>query len=389
MERAAILLLILAPIACSGAEPAKEPPLIAKPEAFESLLHPNCSHCVIDAERRRDELRVDDRVLAWIQVQADGYVNDGAIPLRFFLSDHRFLDDGWGLFVYDPDAGFAYGFAAGGGPYRFQGWCGGVMVIKGGDGMLYSSLSGNALDGPRRGTRLQSEPSLVSDWGFWRKQYPRAVAFTMYDKFKPVVLPTAVSEDSRKSRGPADTMVLGVWDGSGARAYPLDALEKAVVVHETVIGVPRVVIWYGPTKTAAAFRQPWGTSGLAGEAGSIFSVDHDEPTAPFVDKRLARHWDITGRARDGGPKLVWIYSVQVKWYAWAAEYPEVEAEGRYPRFANQLKCNASRRDASASATRSATPAEVHWIRDERMTGGVGSAHLDRQLLAGVLQGCMF
>ncbi|HKD35355.1 MAG TPA: DUF3179 domain-containing (seleno)protein, partial [Pirellulales bacterium] len=275
-----------------------------------------------------------DRVLCWIGVQADGYVNDGAIPLRFFLSAHRILDDGWGLFVYDPDAGFARAFAAGGGPYKFHGWRNGVMVIKGGDGTLYSSLSGIALDGPKKGTRLQPEPSLVTDWGFWRKRYPQAVAFTMYDKFKPVDLPMTVSEDSRNSRGaadsrlPAETMVLGVWDGSGARAYPLDALEKAGVVHDIVKDRPRIVFWYGATKTAAAFHQPWGTSGLQGDAGWIFSVERDDPAAPFVDKRLARHWDITGRPRDGGPKLVWMDSVQVKWYAWAAEHPETTIYGR-------------------------------------------------------------
>ncbi len=334
MYRAVFFLIWIAPIACWGADPPTPPSLIAKPDAFESLLHPNCSHCLIEAERRKDELRADDRVLCWIQVQADGYVNDGAIPLRFFLSSHRILDDGWGLFVYDPDAGFARGFAPGGGPYHFHGWRNGVMVIKSGDGTLYSSLSGMAFDGPKKGSRLQPEPTLVTDWGFWEKRYPQAVTFTMYDKFKPVELPKTVNEDSRRSRGAADrrltadALVLGVWDGSGARAYPLEDLEAAGVVHETVNDQPRLVLWYGPTKSAAAYRQPWGTSGLQGDAGWIFSVDRDEPAAPFVDKRIHRHWDITGRPRDGGPKLVWMDSVVVKWQAWAAEYPETTIYGK-------------------------------------------------------------
>src|SRR5262249_46652712 len=317
-------------------EPPKGPPVIAKPEAFETLVHPNCSHCFVEAKRREDELRPDDRVLCWVQVQTDGYINDGAIPLRFFLNTHRILDDGWGLFVYDPDAGFARGFAPGGGPWRFHGWRNGVMVMKGPDGTLYSGLTGIAFEGPRQGTRLQPEPTLVSDWGFWQKRYPQAVAFTMYDKYKPVDLPTEVNEDSRKSprttdgRLPADTMVLGVWDGKQARAYPLDALEKAGVVHETVDGQPRLVLWYGPTRSAAAFRQPFGTSGLKGDAGWVFSVDRKEEAAPFVDKRLGLHWDITGRPLEGGPRLAWMDSVQVKWFAWAAEYPETSIYGKEP-----------------------------------------------------------
>src|SRR5947209_19885732 len=210
----AALTLLFAVNAALGAETGKPPTVVPMPEAFESLLHPNCSHCFIEANRRKAELRPDDRVLCWMQVQADGYVNDGAIPLRFFLNTHRILDDGWGLFVYDPDAGFARGFTPGGGPYRFYGWRNGVMVIKGQDGTLYSGLTGIAFDGPGTGNRLQPEPTLVTDWGFWQKRYPQTVAFTMYDKYKPIDLPTKVNEDSSKSRTPtderlpADTMVL-------------------------------------------------------------------------------------------------------------------------------------------------------------------------------------
>jgi hypothetical protein len=334
MRRIPFLILFLALGATGGAGPAKEPTLIARPGAFPTLSHPNCSHCRIEGERRQAELRSDDRVLCWMQVQTDGYINDGAIPLRFFLNMFRVLDDGWGLFVYDPDAGFARGFAPGGGPFRFYGWRNGVMVVKGPDGTLYSGLTGVAFHGPRKGSRLQPEPTLVTDWGFWHKRYPQAVAFTMYDKFKPVELPADVNEDSSKSRGPADgrlpadTMVLGVWDGKQARAYPLDVLEKSGVIHDTGNGRPRVVFWYGPTRTAAAYRQPWGTSGLQGDVGWIFRVDRKVASAPFVEKRLGLHWDITGRPVEGGPRLAWMDSVQVKWFAWAAEYPQTSIYGK-------------------------------------------------------------
>ena len=328
------LILILIAGTALAAEPPKKPALIAKPEAFKALVHPDCSHCRVEANRRKKELRDDDRVLCWIQVLTDGYINDGAIPLRFFLSAHRVLDDSWGLFVYDPDAGFARGFDPGGGPYSFHGWRHGVMVLRSGDGTLYSSLTGVAFDGPRKGNRLEPRPTLVSDWGFWHERYPQAVAYMMYDKYKPVDLPTEENDDSRKSRGPvdgrlpADALVLGVWDGQQARAYPLEALKKAGVIHDVADGRPRLVLWYEPTQTAAAYRQPWGTSGLAGDAGWIFSVDRDVEAAPFVDQRTGLHWDITGRPIEGGPKLVWLDSVQVKWFAWAAEYPETTIYGK-------------------------------------------------------------
>jgi hypothetical protein len=328
------LVLFLAAGVAWAAEPPKEPPVIAKPDAFTPLNHPDCSHCKVEQDRRKDELRADDRVVCWLQVQTDGYVNDGAVPLRFFLSRYRILNDGWGIFVYDPDAGFARGFAPESGPLTFHGWRNGVMVLKGKDGTLYSGLSGVGFEGPGKGKRLEPRATLVTDWGFWRTRYPQAVTYFMYDKYKPVELPTEVNEDSRKSRGtpdgrlPADAMVLGVWDGKRARAYPLDVLEKEGVIHDLSGGEARVVFWYGPTRTAVAFRQPWGTSGLRGDAGWIFSVDRKDAAAPFVDKRLGLHWDITGRPTEGGPRLAWMDSVQVKWFAWAAEYPETSIYGK-------------------------------------------------------------
>jgi protein-tyrosine-phosphatase len=231
--------------------------LIVKPDAFKPLFSPDCSHCKTENARRKDDLRSDDRVLCFRQVFNDGYTNDGGIPLRFFLNAHRVLSDSWGVFVYDPDAGYARGFRPVG-RYTFYGWRNGVMVMKGDDGTLYSCLTGIAFQGPKKGTRLEPRATLVSGWGFWHKRYPQAMAFTMFEKYQPVELPTELNEDSVKSRGPvdkrlpADTPVLGVWDGKQARAYPLDVLKKAGVVHEP----GRVVLWYEATRTAAAYRLP-------------------------------------------------------------------------------------------------------------------------------------
>jgi hypothetical protein len=322
MRRVLCLVLFFAAGAAWAAEPAKGPTLVARPGAFKPLFSPDCSHCKAEGLKRKDDLRAADRVLCWRQVFNDGYTNDGAIPIRFFLNAYRVLSDSWGVFVHDPDAGYARGFRPEG-RYTFYGWRNGVMVMKGEDGTLYSCLTGVAFQGPRKGARLEPRATLVSDWGFWNKRYPQSVAFTMFEKYQPVELPARLNEDSLKSRGPADkrlpadTPVLGVWDGKRARAYPLDALQRAGVVHEP----GRVVFWYGPTQTAAAYRLP--TFGRWD-----FSVDPRAGAAPFVDRRTGGHWDITGRGANGGAMLPWLDCVQVKWFAWAAEYPETSVYGK-------------------------------------------------------------
>ncbi|HMC89279.1 MAG TPA: DUF3179 domain-containing (seleno)protein [Gemmataceae bacterium] len=325
--------------------------LIARPGAFPTLINPNCSHCRDEAKRRAKELRDDDRVLCWIR----GYSDGGAIPFRFFLNRYPVISDSYGVFVYDHDAGYARGYAPSYN-FRFQGWRNGVMVMKHKDGTLYSCLSGRAFEGPKKGTRLTPIPTLVSDWGVWLKSYPQAVAYHMFDKYKPVELPARPNEDASKSRGPVDprlpedTPVLGVVIGNEKKAYPLTALEKNRIIYDTLDGHPVVVVWQGSTRTAAAYspeaipprKYPAPRPNADGEStmpeqpkNVLRSVDlvhaNDVAAAQFMDKDSGSHWDVAGRAVDGKMKswtLTWRDSVQVKWFAWSAEYPETSIHGK-------------------------------------------------------------
>jgi hypothetical protein len=338
MRTSLCVLLLLPAGLIYAAEPPKAPTLIEQPDAFKTLINPNCSHCRDEAKRRADELKDDDRVLCWIRGKYDG----GAIPLRFFLNPYRVISDTYGVFVYDADAGYARGFA----PsldFRFHGWRNGVMVMKHKDGTLYSCLSGVAIEGPKKGERLKPIPTLMSDWGFWLKEYPGTVAYHMFDKYKPVEVPAAGAEGSKKSRGPADPRlpaeekVLGITFGEHARAIPLAVLEKAgecAVVSERIGDQPCVILWYGPTRTAAAFQPvAWPPPKSKGEPLTLTLSRYRQPRggAVFTDAETHSRWDITGRAVEGKLKdwtLNWIDSVQVKWFAWAAEYPRTSVAGK-------------------------------------------------------------
>jgi hypothetical protein len=341
--------------------------LIVKPDAFKTLVNPNCSHCRDEAKRRGGELRPDDRVLCWTR----GYSEGGAIPYRFFLNPYRVISDSYGVFVHDPDAGYARGF----GPsyhFRFYGWRNGVMVMKDEkDGTLYSCLSGVAFEGPKKGTRLTPVPTLVSNWGTWLERYPQAVAYQMFEKYQPVELPATVHEGSRKSRGkpdprvPEETMVLGVRDGHDAKAYPLEALAKRGLITEQIHGKSWVVLWDPATRTASAYvpeaspprkhsaPRPDADGVSPEERGTVdppraltLALDRKHPAAPFVDKETGSRWDVAGRAVEGqlkGWTLRWIDSTQVKWFAWAAEYPmtalfeEPKSSAAKPKVADAIK----------------------------------------------------
>jgi hypothetical protein len=242
------------------------------------------------------------------------------------------------VFVYDPDAGYARGFA----PsldFSFYGWRNGVMVMKHKDGTLYSCLTGLAFDGPRKGDRLEPTPTLMSNWGYWLKQYPGNVAYHMFDKYQPRALPDTGDKDSQSSRGSpdkrmaSDKEIFGVFEDSKARAYPIDSIAEAGILSESDAESRRVVLWYAPTKTAAAYR-PIASPPDKKSKDELRSItlanDTTVAAAPFVDKETGSHWDIAGRAVDGelkGWTLEWLDGTQVKWFAWAAEYPNTTIYG--------------------------------------------------------------
>ncbi len=322
------MLLLLCVMAVSGR--ADEPidlELILRPNAHRTLVNPQCSHCVDESRRRAGELRDDDRILAWTRGKYDG----GGIPYRFFLVPYRVISDTYGVFVFDPDAGFARGFE----PsldFTFCGWRKGVMVMKHKDGTLYSTLSGRAFAGPRAGDRLKPIATVTTNWGYWRSAYPGSVAYQMLDKYQPIAIPAAASQDSLRSRAPLDARlpaseeVLGVEIDGRARAYRLSDLESTGgVLVDHLAGQDFHVLWYAPTRSAAAYAPTIEESSPAARVSLDF--ESQRMAAPFTDRKTKSHFGIEGRAHDGpleGKTLRWIDSVQCRWFAWAAEHPQTE-----------------------------------------------------------------
>jgi hypothetical protein len=344
-----LLLALFAPT-CFADDP--KPILIAKPDAFQTLVNPNCSHCVDEAKRRKDELKDSDPVLCWTR----GYSEGGAIPIRFFLNTYRVISDSYGVFVYDPDAGYARGFAP---SYNFvfHGWRNGVMVMRDKtDDTLYSCLSGVAFDGPRKGERLTPIPTIVTTWGEVMKRNPNAVAYHMFEKYKPSDLPTKANEESVKSRlarvDPrlkADELVLGVRIGDKTKAYSLAEIAKAGFIEDEFDST-RVAVFYNPTtKTAAAYRpsasQPRKWKGPNPDKNGVSPKDEGEPLpkgsealpnkrvtfktfyngAQVRDAETMTILDIAGRGTDGplaGWTLEALDAVQCRWFAWSTEYPD-------------------------------------------------------------------
>ncbi len=312
------LLLALAAGEVSAAETSHD--LLARPGLFKALTEPPCSYC--STQNRKNVIRPGDRVIAWLR----GAHNGGAISLRHFLAAPRVINDTYGLFFYDPDGGYATAFKKDYG-YVFHGWRGGVMVVQGRDGSLWSALTGVAFDGPKKGQRLERLPSIVTDWGYWLMLHPESTAYDLFDghKYPIAELPAGISAEARQNMGEVDSrldpfaLVMGVDVDDQAMAFPLD-LSRERAAYTSLVGRESVaVLWYGPTFTAVAFNAK-----LDGRPLTLFADAVCPETAPFKDQETGTRWTVAGRAVDGpqrGKELTWINSVQCRWYAWAAEHP--------------------------------------------------------------------
>ena len=295
-----------------------------KPGRFKALTEPPCSYC--STQHRKGLILGRDRVVAWLRAAHNG----GAIPLRHFLAGPRVINDTYGLFFYDPDGGYVAAYKKDYG-FKLIGWRRGVMVVRGKDGTLWSALTGIAFAGPKKGQRLQRIATLVTNWEHWMMLHPESTAYNLFDgkTYAVTPLPTRMSSEAKRSlskkvdsRLQPMTNVLGVEFGKINKAYRLDTLPERACVLDKVGDRVIAVLWYAPTKSAVAYDRK-----LGGRTLTLYADKGSPESAPFKDKETGTRWTLAGRAVDGplrGKELKWVSSIQCRWYAWSAEYPETQ-----------------------------------------------------------------
>jgi hypothetical protein len=175
------------------------------------------------------------------------------------------------------------------------------------------------------------------------RHYPGGVAYQMFDKYKPTELPTTANADSVNSRGevdkrlPADEIVLGVYAGGRAnpRVFRLAFGDVKAAVRNDVFECGRkVLVLYQADRHLASAYEPraerreavkeLSVEGKVLESKDVTLKADGDGLAPFIDESTGSRFDAVGRCVDGtlkGWTLAPYDSVKVKWFAWAAEYP--------------------------------------------------------------------
>lgn len=227
--------------------------------------------------------------------------------------------------------------------FKLSGIYNGVMVMSDGKtDTVWSHLTGEALHGKHAGRQLGVVPTYSVKWGAWKARHPETTVLALDERYGKFYSPSGLGRKGlgkgRSGNGdrlepmfkqtltremdarlPGKTLVLGVAAGDEARAYPLQALPKAL--QDELGGVPLVVFKDGGGAMAFDRR-------LEGKALSFEGMK---------DKETDSSWNAEGRCLEGelkGKALLPVFAIVTEWYGWSyfkpgtgiREAPEKEKE---------------------------------------------------------------
>lgn len=186
-------------------------------------------------------------------------------------------------------------------------------------GSWWRQANGEAIAGPRMGTRMDELPSRQTTLARWLALYPNSLVMqgdpvftTQYDKDYAYERGT-----SRKRLTGTDTAswndkswVVGVTVGTTSRAYDWNHLERVRVVNDTVAGTPIVLALAADSISFFAFVRPDSTH---------MRLDGDSLVAGSA------RWAFNGQG--SGAPLVPLNASQEFWHSWRTFQPST---GRVP-----------------------------------------------------------
>jgi Protein of unknown function (DUF3179) len=195
-------------------------------------------------------------------------------------------------------------------------------------GTSWQQATGEAIDGPLKGTRLTLYPVVRTTWAEWRKRYPRTMvlkplpgyAERMPNRSTRIKAVTRLGPEGAPNgalaldkRLPARETVAGLEVGGETVAYPFSQLRIARVVNDRVGGLPIVIVHQPSSDTTTAFD--------ARGKGKVltFQAANDDASS-VTDLETRSTWNAYGLCLEGplkGTQLKQLILVPQFWFAWS------------------------------------------------------------------------
>jgi len=195
-------------------------------------------------------------------------------------------------------------------------------------GTYWSHVSGEAMEGPLKGTKLTMIPAVHTTWGKWRTRHPettllaksREVRSSQYARYFEDPERTGLFRSSRLiKRMPAKALVHGLTLGLHALAVPDASLEEGSFA-QALLGEEPVIIARGLDGGVRAFS--------ARRAGKVMNFEKGDKKGTARDTQTGSSWNLErGEAVTGelaGERLEEIPVTLAFWFAWSSFYPNTE-----------------------------------------------------------------
>ncbi len=200
---------------------------------------------------------------------------------------------------------------------------------------LWSHVTGEAIKGKLKNSKLTVVPSVQTTWEEWKNAYPntrvlkkpRRVFRSSYKSYDddPNRMGIFGTRNPDKVVGGKE-VVLGVRVGDKHQAaYPLKRMENTPVVNDEVGKQPIVVAYSPKGRTAYAYYRTVGDQVLT------FRPSGSDSTVEIVDEETGTRWNaVSGQALEGplaGKALKRVFQTQVFWFAWRNFFPKTRVWG--------------------------------------------------------------
>ncbi len=188
----------------------------------------------------------------------------------------------------------------------------------------WEHLTGKAINGPLKGTRLPIVPLPQLSWGEWRTLHPNTLVLdpntTFAHRYRKVEIGQPHPSESvfGDNRLEPNSLVVGVEKNNTYAGYSLDAITLAGgIVNVEIGGHPIVVVYDENSSLGIAYSSYFSGKLLSFKSGirngSLVLVDSTDSI-----------WTIDGMAISGlheGSRLKFIPSFVTEWYGWSAYHP--------------------------------------------------------------------
>lgn len=203
-------------------------------------------------------------------------------------------------------------------------------------GSRWQQATGEAFEGPLKGSRLALYPFLLTTWEEWRSRHPDTLALVaepdrigVYQRVATRTARSRIGGRGRTPRGgvlredprlPNYEQVMGLEVGGAHKAYPLARLKEQPVINDQVGSEPVLLVYDAHSDTTTAFSRR-----LRERLLTFRSLE----SAPVrvSDLETSSVWNMYGECIRGplqGQKLGLLVPLPSFWFSWAEFFPGTE-----------------------------------------------------------------